>query len=271
MEAWTFPEDKEVDAWDFGVVVSFGWFLPNDAISRFKKAGINVHPSLLPKYRGSAPLQRAILNQDETTGVTVQLLDPNEFDAGKILAQAEMVMPDNPTYRTLESLLATKGGELLVDVIKNYDERRRDAKTQDPTKVTKANKISREDCKAQWSRWTAARTERLYRANGFRYPITTSWGKVGEAGHSVSLFDLFCVDHQPSMPGADPGYDGEAPSKRTLPGTLFFHHPTETLHVACSNGSLLGVKTLQFEGKKQVSAKDFCNGYHVKSGISRFE
>jgi len=49
MEAWTFPEDKEVDAWDFGVVVSFGWFLPNNAISRFKKAGINVHPSLLPK------------------------------------------------------------------------------------------------------------------------------------------------------------------------------------------------------------------------------
>jgi len=113
-------------------------------------------------------------------------------------------MPDNPTYRTLELLLATKGGELVVDVIKNYDERRvrrtkshsiherapvqchecmlnrssivtsplsvtkRDAKTQDPTKVTKANKISREDCKAQWSRWTAARTERLYRANGFR-------------------------------------------------------------------------------------------------------
>ncbi|KAI8349341.1 formyl transferase, partial [Mortierella sp. GBAus27b] len=91
IEAWTFPEDTEVDAWDFGVVVSFGWFLPNDTISRFKLAGINVHPSLLPSYRGSAPLQRAILNQDKTTGVTVQLLDPNEFDAGKILAQAEVV------------------------------------------------------------------------------------------------------------------------------------------------------------------------------------
>jgi methionyl-tRNA formyltransferase len=48
-DAWTFPKDKDVDAWDFGVVVSFGWFLPDDVITRFKKAGINVHPSLLPK------------------------------------------------------------------------------------------------------------------------------------------------------------------------------------------------------------------------------
>lgn len=90
-DAWTFPQDPAVPAWDFGVVVSFGWFLPNDVITRFTRAGINVHPSLLPKYRGSAPLQRAILNDDATTGVTVQLLDPNEFDAGKILAQAEVV------------------------------------------------------------------------------------------------------------------------------------------------------------------------------------
>ncbi|KAF9899272.1 hypothetical protein EC991_009215, partial [Linnemannia zychae] len=123
-DAWTFPKDPNVDAWDFGVVVSFGWFLPDEVITKFKKAGINVHPSLLPKYRGSAPLQRAILNQDQTTGVTVQLLDPNEFDAGKILAQVEVALPENPTYRSLESLLAKKGGELVVDVINNYDERR---------------------------------------------------------------------------------------------------------------------------------------------------
>lgn len=48
-DAWTFPEDKDVVAWDFGVVVSFGWFLPDNVITRFKKAGINVHPSLLPR------------------------------------------------------------------------------------------------------------------------------------------------------------------------------------------------------------------------------
>lgn len=274
IEAWTFPEDTEVDAWDFGVVVSFGWFLPNDTISRFKLAGINVHPSLLPSYRGSAPLQRAILNQDKTTGVTVQLLDPNEFDAGKILAQAEVAMPDSPTYRSLESLLAKKGGELLVDVIANYDERRRNAKLQDPTKVTKANKISREACKVQWASWDAARAERLHRANSFRYPITTIWkAKEGGTPLSTSLFDLFCVDDRPTSLGANSGYavDEENPSQSLSPGTIFYHRPSETLHVICSDGSLLGVKALQFEGKKQLSAKDFYNGYHIKSGVSRFE
>ncbi|KAF8939756.1 hypothetical protein BGZ58_008844 [Dissophora ornata] len=274
-EAWTYPEDKHVDAWDFGVVVSFGWFLPNDVITRFKKAGINVHPSLLPKYRGSAPMQRAILNQDNTTGVTVQLLDPNEFDAGKILAQAEVTMPENPTYRSLESLLAKKGGELVVDVINHYDERRRDALTQDPTKVTKANQISREACKAQWAKWDAARAERLHRANGFRYPITATWN-VKDSGKSlsISLFDLFSVDDLSQNATASSGYateNGDAPTKTSPPGTIFYHRPTETLHVTCSDGSLLGVKAAQFEGKKRVSAKDLYNGHHLKSGVSRFE
>ncbi|KAG0216821.1 hypothetical protein BGX33_012041 [Mortierella sp. NVP41] len=280
-DAWTFPEDSQVDAWDFGVVVSFGWFLPDDVITRFKKAGINVHPSLLPKYRGSAPLQRAILNQDKTTGVTVQLLDPNEFDAGKILAQAEVALPENSTYRSLESLLAKKGGELVVDVINNYDERRRDAKTQDPAKVTKANKISREACKVQWSTWTAARAERLHRANGFRYPITAAW-TVQDSGKvlNISLFDLFRVDTnnttttQPSASTSSSEYstaNGKTPSRSTPAGTIFYHGPTESLHVTCSDGSLLGIKAVQFEGKKRLSAKDFHNGYHVHSGTSRFE
>ncbi|KAF9986593.1 hypothetical protein BGZ65_007021 [Modicella reniformis] len=292
-EAWKYPEDKDVDVWDFGVVVSFGWFLPNDVISRFKRAGINVHPSLLPKYRGSAPLQRAILNQDKTTGVTVQLLDPNEFDAGKILAQAEMKMPEHSTYRSLESLLAKKGGELIVDVINNYDERRRDAKSQDPTKVTKANKINREACKIQWTTWDAARAERMHRANGFRYPITAIWNAEEEKedgkGLSISLFDLFCVDGKQSITAqeeegkADSGYAADkggekAPTTTTTtttmsssPGTIFYHRSSGTLHVTCSDGSLLGVKAVQFEGKKRLLAKDFYNGYHIRSGISRFE
>ncbi|KAF9896621.1 hypothetical protein BX616_007096 [Lobosporangium transversale] len=188
-------------------------------------------------------------------------------------------MPDKPTYKSLELLLAKKGGELVVDVINNYDERRRDAKNQDPTKVTKANKISREACKAQWSAWDAARVERLYRANGFRYPITATW-HVQDSGkvQPLSLFDLFCVNDNDYKSGSGGGTvadyaaeDGATPHKNSPPGTIFYHRPTESLHIACSDGSLLGVKAVQFEGKKRLSAKDFYNGYHVKSGSSRFE
>ncbi|KAG0252768.1 hypothetical protein DFQ27_007869 [Actinomortierella ambigua] len=266
IEAWKFPKLDGVDGWDFGVVVSFGWFLPNDIISQFKKAGVNVHPSLLPKYRGSAPLQRSIMNQDKTTGVTIQLLDPNEFDAGKILRQEEVTMPHRPTYHSLEGLLAKKGAELLVDVINNYDERRQAAKSQDPKMVTKAPKISREASVVNWNVWSAERAERLHRANGFRYPVASKWltqpsGKV----LPVSLFDLHLVDGADisdlSVYGSVDTHPKDCP-----PGTLFFHRPSESLHITCADGSLLGVGAVQFEGKKRLTAKDFVNGYKITSG-----
>ncbi|KAG0229956.1 hypothetical protein BGW42_001284, partial [Actinomortierella wolfii] len=254
MEAWKFPELEGVDGWDFGVVVSFGWFLPNDVIARFKKAGVNVHPSLLPKYRGSAPLQRSIMNQDKTTGVTVQLLDPNEFDAGKILRQEEVTMPDRPTYHSLEALLANKGAELLIDVINNYDERRSAAKSQNPAKVTKAPKISKEASVINWN-----------------YPVTSKWlTQSGGKLVSISLFDLHLVDGSEI---ADLSVYGpvEVHPKDCPPGTVFYHRPSECLHVPCADGSLLGVKAVQIEGKKKLSAKDFVNGYKIASSKVCFQ
>ncbi|KAF8947542.1 hypothetical protein BGZ46_005519, partial [Entomortierella lignicola] len=109
------------------------------------------------------------------------------------------------------------------------------------------------------------------------YPITTIWN-IKDSGKAlpISLYDLFLVDDNSTTRAGSlfQGYaaeDGEAPVKTSPPGTVFYHHPSETLHISCADGSLLGVKTLQFEGKKRVTAKDFYNGYHVKSGISRFE
>lgn len=92
---------------------------------------------------------------------------------------------------------------------------------------------------------------------------------------TISLFDLFRVDStnsnttQPKSAGY--AADGKTPSATSAPGTIFYHGPSESLHVTCSDGSLLGVKAVQFEGKKRLSAKDFHNGYHVHSGSSRFE
>lgn len=72
-------------------MVSFGYFIPPHIISLFKHGAVNVHPSLLPKYRGAAPIQHAILYGDQETGITIQELDDREFDAGRILAQTKVV------------------------------------------------------------------------------------------------------------------------------------------------------------------------------------
>ncbi|KAI9336662.1 formyl transferase, partial [Pilaira anomala] len=85
---WKVPTDKQ---YDLGVVVSFGYFIPPHIISAFKYGAVNVHPSLLPKYRGAAPIQHAIMYGDSETGVSVQELDDKEFDAGRILTQEKVV------------------------------------------------------------------------------------------------------------------------------------------------------------------------------------
>lgn len=88
LDDWNVPSNK---SYDLGVVVSFGYFIPPHIISSFKYGAVNVHPSLLPKYRGAAPIQHAILYGDSQTGVTIQELDDREFDAGRILAQTKVV------------------------------------------------------------------------------------------------------------------------------------------------------------------------------------
>jgi methionyl-tRNA formyltransferase len=112
--------------YDLGVVVSFGYFIPPHIISAFRYGAINVHPSLLPKFRGAAPIQHTILRGESETGVTVQELDDKEFDAGRILAQTvvDLTPVDLPTYKDLSVFLANVGSDLLIDTLQHFDQRK---------------------------------------------------------------------------------------------------------------------------------------------------
>jgi methionyl-tRNA formyltransferase len=117
------PEWLKKNTFDFGVVVSFGYFIPRGILELFSKGVVNVHPSLLPKYRGAAPIHHTILNGDKETGISIINLDPSRFDAGTILKQENVVIP-NPetiTFQELHDMLADKGGSNLVDTIRNFD------------------------------------------------------------------------------------------------------------------------------------------------------
>ncbi|KAF3081434.1 Methionyl-tRNA formyltransferase [Orbilia oligospora] len=121
---------------DLIIAVSFGLFIPSRILEYARFGGLNVHPSFLPKYWGASPIQHAIINDDKTTGVVVQTLHPEKFDAGRIIAKSDPVdievdttifpppisHPESP-YRKLESKLGDIGASLLTDVIKNqhYD------------------------------------------------------------------------------------------------------------------------------------------------------
>lgn len=103
-----------------GVVADFRLIIPPDILNLFKKGVLNIHPSLLPKYRGPTPVQTAILNGEKKTGVTIIKLD-EEIDHGEILAQKEEIILPNDTAETLYKRLFKIGAEVLADVIKNLN------------------------------------------------------------------------------------------------------------------------------------------------------
>src|SRR3989344_8017509 len=127
---------------DFLVVSDYGLILPKELLDLPKFAPLNVHHSLLPKYRGPAPAPTAILNGDKVSGVTIiKMVD--EVDAGPILAQKEYTLAPDETTDSLLTKLNTLGGKLVVDVIKNYDSL--NAVPQDNSKASLTNRMSKQD------------------------------------------------------------------------------------------------------------------------------
>ena len=133
------PEIKEID-YDIAVVASFGQILPEDFLAIHLT--INVHPSLLPKYRGATPIQNALLNCDDETGVTIMKV-AKEVDSGDILLQ-EKVKIENEYYLALEEKLAIKGGEMVSKALKLIDNNECKWISQDSEKATFVSKLTKE-------------------------------------------------------------------------------------------------------------------------------
>lgn len=137
--------------WDLFIVSAYGKILPKEILNLPRKGTLNVHPSLLPKFRGASPIESQILNDEKTVGVSIMLLD-EELDHGPILAQASITPDDVPAKtewplpaRALEQLLATTGGELLVEVISPWLDDTLKAEAQKHDRATFTQKIEKED------------------------------------------------------------------------------------------------------------------------------
>ncbi|CAG8487820.1 5336_t:CDS:2 [Funneliformis mosseae] len=225
LEGWEVPKSN----FDFAIVVSFGYFLTPSILESFTKGTINVHPSLLPKYRGASPIQYTILNNDKITGITIQELHHETFDAGKVLRQITIDVPPNSTYNTLESLLATKGAELLIDTLKNFDYHKDNAKEQDALKISKAPKIRKEMSEIKWSHISAQQLEQLDRA-------------ISHQLHNISLPSL-SQQQLLSQPG-----------KTLRPGTILIRHLEQSspvAYVVCAGNSFITFNSVKVEGKRE--------------------
>jgi methionyl-tRNA formyltransferase len=223
------------------IVVGYGRIIPPWMLELPRYGNINVHASLLPKYRGAAPIQWAIANGEKISGVTTMQLNEG-LDTGDILLQREMEIRPEDTAVTFAPRLAELGADLIVETLRGLEEKQISPVPQDDSKATLAPILKKEDGLVDFSR-TA--TEIHNRLRGFQpWPgaYTQFRGK-----------NLKFVNSRP-----------EDALAKLNPGEL--RVGDERLFVGCGGGSVLELTQLQPEGKKIMTAREFINGYHPGAG-----
>ncbi|XP_072321224.1 methionyl-tRNA formyltransferase, mitochondrial [Eucyclogobius newberryi] len=241
MHRW--PPDIGQGQFDVGVVVSFGCLLPQKLINKFPFGILNVHPSLLPRWRGPAPIFHTILRGDEVTGVTVMQIRPHRFDVGPVLSQETYRIQQKLTSDELGQVLAVKGAQMLIDTLRNLREKLQNKKEQSTAGATFAPKIDKSLSWLVWEEQSADDIDRLSRAIGARIPLRTLW-----MGRTVKLLDFTGQCHSVVPDG----------SGKLVPGSVFYIKESDIVSVRCKDG-WVGFRSVLL--KKRLTAADFYNGY----------
>lgn len=221
---------------DIFVVVSYGQIMPLEIINMPKFKTINVHFSVLPKYRGASPIQSALLNGEEYTGTSIFILD-EKVDHGPLLATEVVKIDSDDNSLTLSQKLAYKSAALINTVLDDYVTGKITPLPQDESAATHTTHIEKADGKIDWSK-TAGEIYNRFRAF---YPWPGVWTKWN--GKLLKATDLEINTQQIPTESAKPGI--------VLDGGV----------VVCGQGTFIKIKSLQMEGKKEMLINDFINGY----------
>ncbi len=227
---------------DAVVIIAFGQIIPQRLIDLAPLGWINLHASLLPKYRGAAPIHWAIAQGETRTGLTTMRIDAG-MDTGPMLLQWETEIGADETAPELAARMAAAGPELMVRTLRGLEAGTIEPRTQDNAQATMAPLLKREDGKIDWA-W---RAEKIYnRMRGF-----TPWPGAYTGFHG-GLCHIWGRPAAPAELGA------------AEPGTLLA--VSGELYVACGEGTWLRVEGVQREGRKRVTAKEFLSGARLGEG-----
>ena len=226
---------------DFIVIIAYGQIIPARLLPIPKYGWINLHTSLLPKYRGAAPINWAIVNAETRTGLTTMRIDAG-MDTGDILLQRELEIGPIETAPELAARLSEAGAPLVADTLRGLAAGKITPRPQDHSQATLAPMLKRDDGRIDWNR-TAV--EIYNRMRGF-----TPWPGSHSVfrGHSCHLWGEPVSNKK-----------GDAP-----PGTLLLED--NDLLVVCGGTTVLRLSAVQLEGRKQVAASEFANGARLKPG-----
>lgn len=220
------------------VVAAYGKVLPDEILALPAKGCINVHSSLLPKYRGAAPINWAVVNGDQETGVTIMDM-AHELDAGDIIAQVKTPIGPDELVERVHDRLAALGGELLGQVVEQIAQGKASRTPQDPEQVTYAPMLSRALSPIDWSQSAQAIHNKIRGLNPWP---ATSTGILG--GEPVKVF-------RSQVTGR---------TAKGTPGTIL-GGGNDGIEVLCGDGTVLRILELQAPGSRRMSAGDYLRGH----------
>ena len=240
-----FIEQARALAPDVIVVAAFGQILP-EALLRIPSSGwaVNVHASLLPKYRGAAPIQHAILNGETETGVTIMQMEPT-LDTGPILLQRTCAILPEDDAGTLERKLAQLGADLLIETLRGLEQDAISPQPQEHSLATYAPPITREDSLIRWEEtapriWCRVRAMSPKPGAGFFW--NGKWVKVWKC--------LPASERTPQPPGS------------------VLKVERQSIYVACGEGTVLQLLEVQPESRPRMSAGDWARGARLSGNLT---
>lgn len=223
---------------DVAIVVAYGLILPKGVLDAPLKGCLNIHASLLPRWRGAAPIQRAIQAGDIKTGVCIMQMDEG-LDTGPVLSTHEIPISKHTTGQSLHDDLSFLGAKALVSLLDDYMEDRVTAIPQPTEGITYAHKLKKEEAKIDWHQ-DAGKIDCQIRAF-YPWPGTVTI-------HGDQTLKIIQANATESAAG------------RHAPGTVISLNP---LQIACQNGAI-EIKILQKMGGKPMNSEDFLRGYPLQ-------
>lgn len=225
---------------DILVVVAYGKILPDDILALPKYGAVNVHGSLLPKYRGAAPIQWSVLNGDKVTGVSTMYL-ASEMDTGDVIYTDSTEIGEYETSGELFDRLMAMGAELLAKTLRDIEAGIAPRVPQDHSKATYVGQLDKSICPINWNKTPREVLKHIYGLQPWPVATMELEGKT---------YRVFAADYTDTKTAKAPGEVVSAGN--------------DGLEIACAAGETLLIKELQAPGKKRMNAGDFLRGHKIK-------
>ena len=240
-------------------VVAYGKILPQELLNIPKLGCINVHGSLLPKYRGAAPIQWAVLNGDKVTGITTMYMDAG-MDTGDIILKKEVEISENETTGELWDTLSKIGGELLVETLKLIEQGKAPRQKQGEN-FTMAPMLEKEMAKINWEEKTSKEIKNLVRGLN---PIMGAYTFLNNK--KIKFWKVQSLSNKDFLEVYEEMREYDYKLSQIMPGTILLADEKQGLFIKAKDDGIIQVLELQAENAKKMPVEDFLRGNRLQAG-----